>query len=351
MKRRILYFSSIDWDWPKQRPQCLCEAMARKGMEVTYVSYNTSGKCRCGEVENEVHVFSVCGPRGYMRLNFSRMLGRHKIGRVLSGHNFDAVILTNPVQLWLLPNPLRALPVYYDCMDKLAEFYKGKPLAALLSSERELCGAAEKIFVSAAPLGQSLRESYGLEKAYLIRNGYSPEACRTAETKRIRLAQPSIVYMGTVGPWFDKEALASFFRKHPDYHLYLVGPCSEEIRVGIRASIPGAVFTGPLEHTDALAYISAASAVVLPFRVNNLVEAVDPVKLYEYIALQKPVISSWWSALEPFCEYEGLSFYHDAGELEKQILSKVNRRYPLPKDFALRNSWEERADQILRLMD
>lgn len=350
MKHTILYFSSIDWDWPKQRPQYLCEAMARLGAKVTYVSYNTGGKYRCGEMQSGVRVCSICGVKGYMRLGACCALGRRTIGHVLRDLTFDTVILTNPVQLWLLPDSLRALPIYYDCMDRLAEFYEGRPLAALLRSEQELCSIAEKVFVSAAILEQYLRESYGLEKAYLVRNGYSPEACCVAEKRKIRLEQPSIVYTGTIGPWFDKESLAPFFQGHPDYRLYLVGPCDEAVQAGIWACIPSAVFTGPLAHTDALAYVSAASAVVMPFQVNRLVEAVDPVKLYEYIALQKPVVSSWWPALEPFRDYVGLSFYHCAEEFEERILTMVDRRYPVPENFALRNCWEGRADYILQLL-
>ena len=69
----------------------------------------------------------------------------------------------------------------------------------------------------------------------------------------------------------------------------------------------------PVEHRPARAGDGERARAVLPFRVDELTRGVDPVKLYEYIALGKPVVASHWPGLDRFGGF--VTFYRDAEHL------------------------------------
>ena len=50
-------------------------------------------------------------------------------------------------------------------------------------------------------------------------------------------------------------------------------------------------------------YLYHFDACLIPFKVNSITEATDPVKMYEYLSAGKPVVSVALSELEPFREY------------------------------------------------
>jgi hypothetical protein len=81
------------------------------------------------------------------------------------------------------------------------------------------------------------------------------------------------------------------------------------------------------------AAVADADAFVLPFQLTDLTRGVDPVKLYEYIALGRPVLSAYWPGLERFREF--VTFY-DGAEHFARMLAK--RLVPAPP------STEQRAE-------
>ena len=89
-------------------------------------------------------------------------------------------------------------------------------------------------------------------------------------------------------------------------------------------------------------------------RRNPLIEAVDPVKLYEYIAFGKEVISIQYPEVERFGAF--VHFYRAQSEFV-EIVGKFargalpRRNHPLQrKTFLAENTWEKRGEQIIQLL-
>ena len=54
----------------------------------------------------------------------------------------------------------------------------------------------------------------------------------------------------------------------------------------------GAVLLGPREHTTIPAYLKAADVLVVPHVVTAFTDSLDPIKVYEYLAAERPVVST-----------------------------------------------------------
>jgi hypothetical protein len=101
----------------------------------------------------------------------------------------------------------------------------------------------------------------------------------------------------------------------------------------------------PVRHAELARVATSAHALLLPFRVDELTRAVDPVKLYEYVALGKPILASYWPAIERFTPF--VTFYRDAAHLVDLVRS---REVPAPPSaearaaFLAPQSWRARAE-------
>ena len=100
--------------------------MAEQGHSVVYLAINPQ-KNRNEQLLNNLWLCEISNVRGYMRAGVMRFVARCKIALRLRKRPVDVVILTNPVQLQMLPERIRKRAVLiYDCMDLIPAFYTGK---------------------------------------------------------------------------------------------------------------------------------------------------------------------------------------------------------------------------------
>jgi hypothetical protein len=87
----------------------------------------------------------------------------------------------------------------------------------------------------------------------------------------------------------------------------------------------------------------------MPFIVNRLIEAVDPVKLYEYIAFGLPSLAPRYAETERFVPFVNL--YNDTDDaitITETLLAKSYSEKSVEnrEKFLLANSWKKRSTQI-----
>lgn len=91
----------------------------------------------------------------------------------------------------------------------------------------------------------------------------------------------------------------------------------------------------------------------MPFVLNEIVKAVDPVKIYEYINFNKNVLIREYNEVERLKEY--VYFYNNADEFINAIdlMQKNNAlKYSMKAriDFLAKNSWKNRVDRIVEVL-
>lgn len=356
MNKKVLFFSSVEWSWMKQRPHFLAEELAKAGCEVTYLAINPHGSCD-EEIASRLRVCEITKVCGYMRTPLMRMLAKMKIAHCLRKQQFDIVIVTNPVQLEMLPQRIvKPAKLIYDCMDLIAAFYQGRKKKLVEKLEKVLCEKADGITVSSSTLKDFLIRHYAVpeEKCRLIYNALFPEDCeKAAKSPEIDgMKHPSMIYMGSIEQWLDLEVLSEFMEKNPQWHLYMVGNVKAVLQ-GVLRKIPNCQLVGKLDHLEALEYVNSADITLLPFRVGGLVDMVDPVKLYEYIAMEKPIVSSYWPALEHFRGKGNIVFYQGKEDFSEKVHSLwLNKKITCydPERFVAENNWTKRANDLLEFI-
>jgi glycosyltransferase involved in cell wall biosynthesis len=156
-------------------------------------------------------------------------------------------------------------------------------------------------------------------------------------------------YLGAFDDRIDLDLLADVALAFPEYLIEVIGP--KKITPG--QSLPNhVVFLGPKPQNELLTYLSQWSVCLIPFAKTSFTRTIYPLKINEYLAAGKPVVTTDFADLSDF---EGIirigtdsaSFIQGIQrELRGDNRLKASKR----RDFAVENSWEVRTTQFLKAL-
>jgi Glycosyl transferases group 1 len=237
--------------------------------------------------------------------------------------------------------------IVYDCMDEWDSFPGMK--AELVSAEERLVAEADLVTVSARRLFDKWQGRN--PRVELVRNAadYTHFAAPSAGRLLDDVPHPIVGYFGAIAAWFDVALLASVAKQRPAYSFVLIGGVFD-VDVTPLSALPNVHLLGQQPYARMPAYLRAFDTCVIPFVVNEITAATDPVKFYEYLSLGKPVVSTHMPELEPHREL--LYLADDADDFLRQLDRAVaendeelrTRRIAL----ARANTWAMRAEAMRR---
>ena len=349
MKPRLTLLTHVDWGHAWQRPHQLAVALGA-WYEVTVVS--PVARRRKQLVANPAPGITLA--RVWRLPGSYRSAGLAEANAVLVAmqcgpaiRRAEVVAVTSP-ELW--PWVRRSLgdrTLVYDCMDDALAFEQADEVRALKGGwERELLARSDVIACSSDELAERTRARGAPRlRTTVVPNGWDDEAFPILPSMPLPGDRPiEIAYFGTISRWLDMEAIRALASLHPAVSVRLIGPADE--------TKPCIAFDGvrvepPIPHRKLADAVSKAHALVLPFRVDDLTRAVDPVKLYEYIALGKPIATAHWPGLDRFGEF--VTFYRDVDALvalfrERSLPTPPNRKRRAA--FLEPQSWRARATSM-----
>ena len=353
-KLRILYIIHIDLEWIKQRPHFLAEGLS-KTFDLKVI-YPRSLIKLIMQKKNETTTARTFKKFPLIMLPLSRYFIVAILNTIIREVilSFQVLLfrpkliwITNPVYLpYLISKGIVKIPVVYDCMDDNPEFFQGIGKKRQMEKEIFLCSLAGKIFVTSKHLLDVLvARGADEKKIFLSRNAFGGEALPTTTSKAKRCdSELKVLYFGTVAEYIDFGLLAQVAKQIKDVKFYFIGP--------VITSTPNddnLIFLGPMEHSKLMVEASEYDCFIMPFVRNKLIESVDTVKLYEYININKNIISIYYPEVERFGDF--VSFYNNVEELisvlEEQI-SSSSIKYSLEQrtHFLKANSWDDRCDFI-----
>ncbi|HYO15155.1 MAG TPA: glycosyltransferase, partial [Thermoanaerobaculia bacterium] len=158
-----------------------------------------------------------------------------------------------------------------------------------------------------------------------------------------------IGYVGALGPWFDTAAVRAAARALPGWRFRLAGRV-EDAGVAVLGDLPNVELAGEIPFREVPSFLAGVDAALVPFQDSPLTRAVDPVKLYEALALGLPVVARRLPETERW--QEPLVYLYDAPEaFVRQVRRAVEEdsaaRAAERRQAAAGESWDRRAADLL----
>ena len=371
----ILYFSNTGWDRIKQRPQHLAEQLAKK-YKVIYIDmvYSLTDslaatlklsdkkipwrlKGEVKQINQNLHIYYPL-----LLLPLARIQAISSLNNIILGYfvkkllkkqgiEADILWLSNPRQFSLVSR-LKHKLLYYDIMDDYPLFSNNRFIRKQIADmHRSIVDKADRILVSARELGNEI----GKEKdIYLIPNAvdtkiFDGSQNYTKPNDLKKIAQPVIGCVSYIGEWIDLDNVKSVALKNKNWSFVFIGPIHRNIEP---YQLDNIHFLGKRDHHDLPSYISHFDVCLVPFIVNELTNKVNPVKMFEYLAMNKPVIASNTRELKKYQDYCHL--YKNSSDLEKlikQTLAAKTFRKDQIRSFLQKNTWQWRGICISKIID
>ena len=140
----------------------------------------------------------------------------------------------------------------------------------------------------------------------------------------------------------------------PDVAFVFVGPIQEEADISAIAARPNAYFLGTRDHAELPAFVAAFDVCLIPYADNAYTRSVVPTKLYEYLAMGRPIVSS---ALPELRAMEGLGHLVSLVDDPLGFARAIRAALREPGDaserraYALGYGWERLVELMVSEMD
>ncbi|NWH06052.1 glycosyltransferase [Desulfobacter latus] len=208
-----------------------------------------------------------------------------------------------PVQVWsFTPDIAYALgqfneeKVVYYCVDDHAAF-TGYDTEQVLKDEEDLCRKSDLVITTAMVL-QEKKQGWN-PNTVLVTHGVDFHHFNRAVTEDLPcpkelegIPHPRLGFFGLIRDWVDVDLLWKVAQKRPDWHFVLIGDADSSIDLGKYKNRENMYFLGRKNYEDLPAFCRHLDMGLIPFKVNELTHAVNPIKLREYLSAGLPVIST-----------------------------------------------------------
>ncbi len=232
------------------------------------------------------------------------------------------------------------IPIIYDIADDLPEMIATSPqIPSLLKYLGKVVGKiilqraitiADKVTITTPFLQSAYQIPH--EKTELIPNGVDIQLFRKKDSaelkKELNLENCFIIgHVGVLREWLDFHPLFSAVKKlasSSDIKILMVGGgvgYDDAVNLAKSYNITdNIIFTGTIPYSRIPDYIGCMDVCVVPFKDDSVSQNSLPLKLFEYMACEKPVISTNVRTIQKIFK-ENFMFVSGSQEYEDAILT------------------------------
>ena len=358
MKKKILYIMHLDWDFIKQRPHYIAEGLSESFdinvvyfFSKKYLFRNSDGSTSNTKNLSIIPAFRLPLYEKKIIYDLNKVYMKIYFKLLIEKYNPDFIWITFPQLYDYIPSNTRC-KIIYDCMDEATRFnfqdyFKNK----ILESEKKLINNASIVFVSSDKLFRNLDENYSCkDKLIIVRNAFGGEIIKDAIENNKTSKTFKIGYVGSfILTDFDMIKMTLDKIKNIEYHF--IGPYGQENLLNHNKI----KYYGQINHDMLYDYVKNFDCLIVPFKVDKLEESGDPVKLYDYINFNKPILSIYYKELEYFSSF--VYFYSDGKELVNYLIDMTKRGFIRKYSdnerikFLESNSWDVRVNKIIECIE
>ncbi|MEM7348382.1 MAG: glycosyltransferase, partial [Chloroflexota bacterium] len=218
--------------------------------------------------------------------------------RLLKRLNWQIDVLWSywPNTAYLIGRLRERVSVYHCIDDFVAVGYPLTTRNAIASMEAKQCRKVDLILTRTVGLN-TLKKEYN-PNTHLLPGGvdlthFNPEVTRHARADVKDLPSPRVGLLGTIDDRVDVPLLTYCAQALPDITFAFVGPVKHHrVNLSTLTNLPNVHLLPACTYAEVPAIMNAFDVCLIPYLLNSYTRALSPIKLYEYLALGKPVIAT-----------------------------------------------------------
>ncbi len=225
----------------------------------------------------------------------------------------------------------------------------------VFASAKKLCKIAEDMGTPKSRL--FLNQNAVNVDDFANTNAAVPDVMKTILSKK----KPIIGYYGALtASWFDFDLFKKLVEKNQQYEFVLMGlkyadknMDKTEQYFSELSKFDNFTYIPPVKYNEIPSYAKCWDVATIPFQINEITLGTSPVKLFEYMAMGLPIVTTPM----PECQlYKSVFIAKDSDEFEKQIASALNAKNTKKYQETLsreasENTWDARVDDMIKIIE
>jgi glycosyltransferase involved in cell wall biosynthesis len=274
--------------------------------------------------------------------------------------------LKNPLYWTFMPNTAglfnkRNGKLIYYCVDNMSGF-NGVDRHEINKMDAELTETADVVFTVSRKIYEEKKEIN--PNTYYMPHGVNYEHFAGGSRLGLRdgmrcpleqyrdRGRPIIGFYGLISKdWVDFGLVGYIAEKHPEWSIVMIG----KVDVA-KENLPqnkNIHYLGSIDYSVLPSYAHYFDVAMIPFNINELTKYCNPLKIYEYFAMGKPVVST---DIPEVRQFNGMvRIAKNQEEFIKGIeeaLKEDNEELSLKrKEFTKAGTWENRCYEIQKIID
>jgi glycosyltransferase involved in cell wall biosynthesis len=247
---------------------------------------------------------------------------------------------------------LNAAGVVYQRTDRFEAFH-GVDADQIMAYDRRLKGRADLTLFCSSHLHDA--EASACKRASFIDHGVDFDRFAAAGQGGASepvdvgaIPRPRVGFIGGIDAHtFDPPLFRDVAHRMPDVHFVLVGGCSLEAGW---CDLPNVHLLGRKQYDDVASYMAACDVLFMAWNASEWIQACNPVKLKEYLAVGRPIVSTPFPEL---ARYDGLvRVASDATEFAAEVADALEQAHDADtgRRRVMGETWGAKAEAVLNAL-
>lgn len=272
-----------------------------------------------------------------------------EVRRVLETHNAVKPILVtaSPVTDEIIGKMGESCSIYY-CVDDYSNMEGA--FKCIVPSEKKIIEKADAVFAVSRVLMES--------RKHKTQTHFAPQGVNVAHFRKSdhvaenisSLQKPVVGFFGLITEWVDLELLLDCVKRYAQYSFVLIGKSTRDLSAFHH--FKNFLYLGPIDYNLLPKYASAFDVGLIPFEVNKVTIASNPLKLLEYFSLGIPVVTTDLPEMRIFGDLVYLAESREAfvDKIEKAVVEISDEKNRSRRIKAEEYSWEAITEKVFDII-
>jgi glycosyltransferase involved in cell wall biosynthesis len=240
----------------------------------------------------------------------------------------------------------------FDAVDNWSHHASYKQKAKKLEQNYQLIDKkADLIFT----VSEGLKDLFTNKQVHWVPNGIDLEKFKQVSQAKLEYKKPIIGYVGTIQERLDFDLIEQVLKDHQQKSFVFIGPVWKGVEKKVDAlkkAYSNIHFLGRRAYTEIPAYLAAMDVTIIPHRIDDFINSTNPMKMYDYLAAGKPVVTTPGAGTEDFSEVLSIQESAEAFSkaIERELVQDSQDKQQKRKQTVEAHQWSERVNRMMKYL-